>query len=148
MNATRRRPTHVPGISLLIALVVACGVDRPLLERIEQGAWQPENFQVASMGGQRAAATVTFVLRLVGPSGRRLIVEGTVEIDPQATLVDGRWVEEGGADARSGVVSSDVVDFFGGQGGRPSLGGQFTLSAEGVTVYRVNLPATRLTTER
>ena len=100
------------------------------------------------MGGQRAGATVTFVLRLETQSGRRLIVEGTVEIDPQATLVDGKWVEEGGPRDLSGVVSSASIDFFGGQGDRPSLGGQFTLSSEGDAVYRINLPATRLTTER
>ena len=104
------------------------------------------------MGGQRAAARVVFVLRLEEPAGRRLIVEGTVEINPQATLVDGRWAEDGGtmdgSRARSGVLSFAAIDFFGGQGGRPSLGGQFTLSTEGAKVYRINLPATELTTER
>jgi len=77
-----------------------------------------------------------------------LKVEGTVEIDPQATLVGGRWVEDGGSGARSGILSSATVDFFGGQGNRPSLGGQFTLSTGDVEVYRINLPTTRLSTER
>ena len=36
-----------------------------------------------------------------------------------------------GSRARSGVLSSAAIDFFGGQGGRPSLGGQFTLSHRG-----------------
>ena len=118
------------------------------MERFEQGDWQAAPFQVVSMGGQRAGATVTFVLRLEGPSGRRLTVEGTVAIDPQATLVGGRWVEDGGPRPLSGVLSSAAIDFFGGQGGRPSLGGQFTLSTEGAEVYRIHLPTTRLTTER
>lgn len=118
------------------------------MESFEQGQWQPEPFQVTSMGGQRAGATVTFVLRLEEPSGRLLVVEGSVEIDPQATLVGGRWVEERGPSARSGILSSAAIDFFGGQGDRPSLGGQFTLSTEGATVYRINLPTTRLSTER
>ena len=138
----------VNGISLLLVLLAACGADRPLVERFEQGNWQPETFRVASMGGQRAGATVTFVLRLEGPSGRRLIVEGTVEINPQATLIGGRWVEEGGSRALSGVLSSAAIDFFGGQGDRPSLGGQLTLSSKGSEFYRINLPTTRLTTER
>jgi hypothetical protein len=81
-----------------------------------------------------------------------LAVEGTVEIDPRATLVDGHfdghWVEDGGSRAVSGVLSSAAVDFFGGQGDRPSLGGQFTLSSDGTTVYRINLPTTRLSIER
>ena len=118
------------------------------MERFEQGNWQPEPFRIATMGGQRAGATVTFVLRLEEPSGRRLTVEGTVEIDPQATLVGGRWVEFGGPTALSGVLSSASIDFFGGQGDRPSLGGQLTLSNDGATVYRINLPTTRLSAER
>jgi hypothetical protein len=138
----------ISGISLLLVLLVACGAKRPLVERFEHGAWQPEPFQIASMGGQRAGAMVTFVLRLEEPSGRRLTVDGTVEIDPQATLVDGRWVEVGGPTARSGVLSSASFDFFGGQGDRPSLGGQLTLSADGATIYRINLPTTRLSAER
>ena len=133
--------------ALLLALLLSCAADRPLVERFEQGDWQPEPFQIASMGGQRGGATVAFVLRLEEPSGRRLIVEGTVEIDPQATLVGGSWVEDGEPRAQSGALSSASIDFFGGQGGRPSLGGQFTLSTEVATVYRINLPATRLTTE-
>ena len=139
-------------ISLLFALLVACAADHPLVERFEQGAWQPTPFRVASMGGQRAAEQIVFVLRLEEPTGRRLIVEGSVEIDPQATLLDGRWAETGGtgdgSTARSGVLSSAAIDFFGGQGGRPLLGGQFALSTEGAKVYRINLPATPLTTKR
>ena len=152
VRVSRGRLLSVGEILFLFALLVACAADHPLVERFEQGAWQPTPFRVAAMGGQRAGARVVFVLRLEEPAGRRLIVEGTVEIDPQATLVDGRWAEDGGtmdgSRARSGVLSSAAIDFFGGQGGRPSLGGQFTLSAEGAKVYRVNLPATRLTTER
>jgi hypothetical protein len=75
-------------------------------------------------------------------------VEGTVEIDPQATLVGGHWVEAGGTEALSGALSSASIDFFGGQGNRPSLGGQLTLSSDGATVYRVNLPTTLLSAER
>ena len=100
------------------------------------------------MGGQYAAPRVVFVLRLEGPAGRRLTVEGTVEIDPQPTLVGGRWLEEDGSTVLSGVLSSDAVDYFGGQGGRPSLGGQFTLSTDEATIYRINLPRTTLTAER
>jgi hypothetical protein len=84
------------GILILFAFLVACSADRPLVERFEQDEWQPAPFRVASMGGQRSGARVAFVLRLEEPSGRRLIVEGTVEIDPRATLVGGRWAEDGG----------------------------------------------------
>ena len=144
MTTTRGRRTTL----LLFAVLLACAADRPLVQRFEQGDWQPAPFRITSMGGQYAAPRVAFVLRLEGPSGRRLTVEGTVEIDPRPTLVGGRWFEEDGSTVRSGVLSSAAVDYFGGQGGRPSLGGQFTLSAEEATIYRINLPRTTLTTER
>jgi len=118
------------------------------VERFEQGDWKAAPFQVVSMGGQYAAPRVVFVLRLEEPNGSRLIVEGTVEIDPMAKLVEGRWVEEGGSSPRTGTLSSEAVDYFGGQGGRPSLAGQFTLSSEGTAVYRLNLARTTLSSER
>ena len=148
MAGSSARFRTVGSVYLFVALFVGCVADRPLVERFEQGRWQPEPFQIVSVGGQRAGATVTFVLRLEEPSGPRLVVEGTVEIDPQARLVGGHWVENGGTEGLSGTVSSESIDFFGGQGGRPSLGGQFTLSTAEATVYRVNLPTTRLTGER
>ncbi len=72
------------------------------------------------------------------------MLEGTVEIDPQARLVSGRWVEESGSGSISGSVSASALGFLGGQGGRPGLGGLFTLSAAGAPLYRLNLPTTRL----
>ena len=142
------RVAAVLGIWLLLALVQSCVADRPLVERFERGDWQPDSFRIASLGGQFAAPRVAFVLRLEGQAGRRLTVEGTFEIDPQASLVGGRWVEDGGSSVRSGVLSSATIDYFGGQGDRPSIGGQFTLSNEQAPVYRINLPQTRLSAER
>ncbi len=133
---------------VLLTVLLACAADRPLVESFEQGDWQPVPFRISSMGGQYTAPRVEFVLRLEGPSGRRLTVEGIVEIDPRPTLVGGRWFEEHGSAVLSGVLSSAAVDYFGGQGGRPSLGGQFTLSTEELTIYRINLPRTTLTAER
>jgi hypothetical protein len=131
----------------LCLVLAACAADRPLVERLEQGDWRPAPFRIVSMGGQYASAKVTFVLRLEDPSGRRLIVEGTFDINPQPILAGGRWIEEGGPGARSGVLSSASADFFGGQGERPALGGEFNLSAEGAPVYRINLPVTSLSRE-
>jgi hypothetical protein len=135
-------------IWLLLALTLGCVADRPLVERFERGDWQPDSFRVTSLGGQFAAPRVAFVLRLEGDAGHRLTVEGTIEINPQASLVGGRWVETGGSSVQSGVLSSASIDYFGGQGDRPSLGGQFTLSTQQGPVYRINLPRTRLSPER
>lgn len=133
---------------LLFTVLLACAADRPLVESFDQGDWRPTPFRITAMGGQYAAPTVVFVLRLEGAAGRRLTIEGTVEIDPQPTLVGGGWLEEDDSTVRSGVLSSATFDYYGGQGGRPSLGGQFILSIDGAAIYRVNLPRTTLSTER
>jgi hypothetical protein len=142
---------RTPALRLCVALIAivaaSCAAERPLVERFDGEAWHAESFRVASLGGQRGGATVPFVLRLEADGGRRLVVEGTVEIDPAATLISSRWFEEGGR-AVAGEVSSTALDFFGGQGGRPSLGGQLTLSRDGAAVYRINLPATELGRDR
>ena len=130
--------------SSLLALLVACGGERPLLERFQEGAWQPEPFQIVSLTGSRDGTEVFFSLELEAEGDRRLVLEGTVEVDPQARLVTGHWVEEGESGASSGSLSASAVSFLGGQGGRPSLGGRFTLSASGAPLYRVNLPITPL----
>ena len=120
------------GIRLLFLFLVtlACAGERALVERFEQGDWKAAPFQVVSMGGQYAAPRVVFVLRLEEPNGSRLIVEGTVEIDPMAKLVEGRWVEEGGSSPRTGTLSSEAVDYFGGQGGRVKFSDMFQIQVQ------------------
>ncbi len=147
MDTTKNRWNKYP-IGALLALLVACGGERSLVEQFQEGAWQPEPFQVASLSGRRDGTQVFFSLELHGEGDRRLVLEGTVEIDPQARLVSGRWVEEMGSGSSSGNVSASALDFLGGQGGRPGLGGQFTLAAAGAPLYRLNLPTTRLELRR
>ena len=147
MDTTKSRWNKYP-IGTLLALLVACGGERPLVEQFQEGAWQPEPFQVASLSGRRDGTQVFFSLELHGEGDRRLVLEGTVEIDPQARLVSGRWVEESGSGSSSGSVAASALDFLGGQGGRPGLGGQFTLAAAGAPLYRLNLPTTRLELRR
>ena len=55
---------------MVLACLVACGADRPLVERFDDGQWLPDSFQVTSLGGRRSLATFPFVLRLAGPAGR------------------------------------------------------------------------------
>lgn len=123
-----------------VLLMAACAGDRPVLERFEEGSWEPAAATVASLTGARDGTAVRLRLRLDGEPG--LEVEATLEIDPRPRLVAGRWSEPAGG--RSGPVSAATVDFFGGQGGVPSLRGQLTLTAEGAPIYRINLPTTPL----
>ena len=123
-------------------LMAACAPERSLLEQVEQGEWQPRESSVESLVGARDGMSLSFSLRLDGE--RPLLVETTLEIDPQARLVSGRWQETSGSEVRSGPVSALAVDFFGGQGGRPSIRGQLTLSESGAPLYRVNLPTHEL----
>jgi len=128
-----------PAGLVLVLLACGCAGEVSLVERLGNETWQPEPFQVASLTGQRDGTEVSFAIELQGEGHRRLLVRGTVVIDPRARFVGGDWVEEGGAEPRSGPVSSATVDFLGGQGGRPSLGGQFTLSTVQAPLYRLNL---------
>lgn len=118
------------------------------MERHDGDGWQPADHRLVTLGGQRSGATVEFVLRLERPAGQRLSVEGRFELRPHATLIAGHWIETDGASAREGEVASAAIEFLGGQGGRPALGGQYTLSAAGEPVYRINLPSTPLSTAR
>ena len=132
-------------LALALALVsFACATERSLVERLENQTWQSEPFHLASLTGQRDGTEVTFIIELQGEGSHRLLVEGTVVIDPRARLFDGYWAEEGGAEPRSGTVSSAAVDFLGGQGGQPSLGGQFTLSGAHGPLYRLTLPTSEM----
>jgi hypothetical protein len=121
-----------------LVLLTSCAPDRPLVEQFQQEEWQPRECRIVSLVGNRDGTRLSFSLRLEGE--RHLFVEGTLEIDPRPRLVSGRWQEENGSQIRSGPVSAAVIDFFGGQGGRPSLRGQLSLSLSDALLYRVNLP--------
>lgn len=137
------QPRRFCSLGLALALLTfACAGGLPLVERLGNETWRPEPFHLASLAGQRDGTQVTFAIELQGEGARRLLVEGTVVIDPRARFVGGHWAERGGVEVRSGLVSSATVDFLGGQGGRPSLGGQFILSGANGPIYRMNL-ATR-----
>ena len=123
---------------VLLILVTACAQDRPLVEQFQQEEWQSRECRIVSLTGNRDGTDLFFSLRLEGE--RHLLVEGTLEIDPQPRLVSGRWWEENGSQTRSGPVAAATMDFFGGQGGRPSIRGQLSLSDSNAPLYRVNLP--------
>ena len=128
----------------LLVLLAGCAGDRPLVERFEQEAWHAESFRLLSVTGERDGSEVVFAVRLQSDDGRRLRIDGLLLLDPQARLLSGEWREAGGPAPRSGVVSATAVDFLGGQGGQPSLGGRFWLTAAGESIYRLNLPPTTL----
>ena len=115
------------------------------MDRFENETWRPESFQLVSLTGQRDGTDVTFAIELQGEGNRRLLVEGIIIIDPRARLVKGNWVEVGGNGPHSGILSSATIDFLGGQGGRPSVGGQLTLSDTNGPHYRLNLPTREMT---
>ncbi len=70
MDTTKSRWNKYP-IGTLLALLVACGGERPLVEQFQEGAWQPEPFQVASLSGRRDGTQVFFSLELHGEGDRR-----------------------------------------------------------------------------
>lgn len=137
-----RRPSAygVAPVALMLALLaIGCAGERALVERWDHEVWLPENFQLTAVTGQRDGSRVSFSFQFKAEGPRRLSVQGTVILDPRARLSEGRWVEEGSGTSRSGRVSAAHPDFLGGQGGLPSLGGQFTLSHSEGVLYRLNV---------
>jgi len=124
---------------MLALLVFGCAGERTLVERWDNEAWRPDHFRLTAFTGQRDGAQVSFSFHFEAEDHRRLLVQGSVMLDPRARLREGRWVEEGSEFSRSGQISAAHPDFLGGQGGPPSLGGQFTLSGPDGAVYRLNL---------
>ncbi len=129
-----------------LALALACGGPPPLAERSEGSGWAPLAAEVITLSGQRDGTRVVFHLELGGEV--RLVVEGELHVDPQPRLVEGVWREAGSAGARRGTLSALSLDFLGGQGGRPSLGGRFLLLTPAGPAYRLNLPAIPLDAPR
>ena len=75
MNTTKKRWSKAP-IGVLLCLLMACIEERPLVEKFQEGAWEPETFQVVSLTGRRDGIMAFFSLELRGEGERRLVLEG------------------------------------------------------------------------
>lgn len=75
----------------------------------------------------------------------RIMLELELYLDPPARFVRGRHRSRLAGEDIEGPVSSDGVDFLGGQTSNVSVGGAYVLEgSDGAPRYRVRFPATEL----
>jgi len=117
---------------------VACGGSSdPQLEAFKDGAFVPVAITAHDLAGKRDGATTTATVTLSTENGERLRMNLEIRYNPTPVLGEGSWSfgrYEGGS------IRAESVEFAGGQGEGPSLGGVFLLETDGVTKYRVRLP--------
>lgn len=101
--------------------------------------------KMMSLQGARDGASVKAVAMF---SGRSLLltVEMEFAIGAPTTLMSGTWLRSrADGSAETGSVFARSVDFAGGQGGSPSVGGTFDLvDSAGIHKYRVVIPLLEL----
>lgn len=93
-----------------------------------------------SLSGKREGYKANAELRFSEPdSDKTLVIRFALEPGVPTKFLHGNysWGE------KSGAVTCTSIDFFGGQGGVPSIGGVFGFVSDGV-VYKVRLPTTEM----
>ena len=81
-----------------------------------------------------------------GEGNRRLVIEAHIHLQPEASLDSGKWVLIHGTDfGDKGTLLAPALQFLGGQGGSPSVGGTFLLMKESHQRYRAEIPPTQTT---
>lgn len=135
-------------------LVVGSGCGR---EGADEGfAWirtlvgeprDPEDVESVAATGLRDGEFTRAHFILETRSVGTLDLEVEIRHVPQPVFVSGRWTASGSAQPvanskmSGSILSAEGLHFLGGQGGRPSLGGRFTLGSDGAEQYEVYLPS-------
>ncbi len=137
-----------PALIVLMAglLLPACSGPLPLVE--DAATSSPLPFTVAGVTGHRDGYHFSSQITLAGSNEPdTLILSIELAIAVPTKFVRGHW-QYG---TRQGPVASVYVEFFGGQGGLPSIGGHFLLLENDDLrsgLFRVNLPTTEVKTLR
>jgi len=133
--ATMRLKRHFR-LFLLMALA-ACGNSNYRFDEIKAGQSTSIPFTFDSLYGTRDGDSVTAEARFsnAGDSAQMNI---RVHLGPPAEFVSGTYRITTGGKTIEGVVESLSLDYQGGQGSVPSLGGRFVLKPD----YRVTFPST------
>ena len=127
------------------ALSIACAPGGPALERFDQreSAWvEAQPLVVDSMSVERDGATVRATGVFTGGEDR-ITLSLELFLEPPARFVTGSHRSRIAGAALEGAVTSETVEFFGGQNEGPSVGGvfQFEDQASGAR-YRLRFPPT------
>lgn len=138
---------RLSALAALLALA-GCGPSEPaLLAKAEKG-WAPTAFHFDRAEGQRDGARTKASYFFAGPDSAWLELRVTVEVEPEPTLTFGRWYLEEPGREKTGSARTTKLRFLGGQGGPPSIGGDFLLREGSEERYRLVLPPTPIVTTR
>jgi hypothetical protein len=147
-------PLRLAAVSTVAILVLLAGCSdngQPRVEALEDGTATARAVTTYEISGRRDGATTKAVAMLTLETGERLRLELDVTYDPTPTLASGRWFLVGTRPG-AGRIHAESINFLGGQGEGPSVGGRFRLEEDGNPRFRVVLPlrpvnATRWTGE-
>jgi hypothetical protein len=133
-------------VIVAVACVAAAGCDQRTVtvEEYADGEWRELPWELTQTSVQRSGASVLANFVVEGVDDERLLLETKIELTPQASFSVGRWTRIAGTNFRGGgSIQSTSVEFLGGQGGAPSVGGLFMLRLQdGTDRYRIDIPPT------
>ena len=130
-------------LSCILLVLTACAGHGPALEDLS-GKEDLSVFKVQTVRGTRDGDRLS-VQALISDSSSMLTLDMRFGVGSPTKLESGTWLWARTRRNESGEVSARSVTFLGGQDGPPSIGGSFNLTnADGLAVYRVNIPVTEL----
>lgn len=131
---------------LILCFCISCASKKePGVSRVDNAGFEKLPMELHSLTGQREGYEANAELRYVDTRARdTLAIRFTLEPGVPTKFVSGeyRWKTQ------SGEVTCLSVDFFGGQGGVPSLGANFTFVTREGEKYIVVLPTTEMKSKK
>lgn len=145
-----RRKYWFHTLLLILTVSVSCSGRLTRVEEYRDGEWQVVDWELTRTQVQRDGSTIIVQFVIEGPDDQRVSIESHLRVNPEATFSYGKWTHVRGTSVvTSGSVQSDRVDFLGGQGGSPSVGGVLELKLnDGTRRFRVSIPPTEATEVR
>lgn len=136
-------------IGLFLLMLAGCANPNPRFEKIENDKATTIPMTLNGLYGARNGDTVTaeahFVNNNNGSFGNDVAqIKMQIHLGPPAEFVSGTYHTDIGGKVADGTVESLSLDFQGGQGDDPYVGGKFLLKPD----YRVSFPATKLKRRR
>jgi hypothetical protein len=122
---------------LLVLLLAGCANSDYRFDRMENGKAVPIPMKFDSLYGARDGESVTAEARFSnGEDSAQMNLR--LHLVPPAEFVSGTYRVTSGGKTLEGIVECLSLDYQGGQGSVPSMGGKFVLKPD----YRVTFPST------
>ena len=128
---------------IFLIILTGCLGQRPAVEDLS-GKENLSFFKLQFVRGTRDGDRLS-TQTLISDSSSNLTIDMHFAVGSPTKLESGSWHWTRGIHNATGEISARSVTFLGGQDGPPSIGGSFDLlNADGLAVYRVNIPVTEL----